>query len=206
MIYEVRTYRLKPRSVQKFIQVFGEAYEKRREISPLAAFFSTEVGPLNEVIHIWPYESPAERERIRIETENLDFWPPKVGEFIVDMACEVFVPFPFAGEFGSGKLGPLFEWREYTLNIGRMSDLINWWEPAIDERRKASPLVMAMQTETGALNKFVHIWGYKNFEERNQVRGDLVKSGIWPPTKFPEGALRVQKNKLCFAAPFSPLQ
>jgi len=206
MIYEVRTYRLKPRSMKDFIPIFGEAYEKRKKISPLAAFFSTEVGPLNEVIHIWPYESFADREQIKNETKNLDFWPPKVREFIVDMACEVFVPAPFVGEFGSGNLGPLFEWREYTLNTGRMSDLLNWWEPAIEERHKASPLVMAMQTETGALNKFVHIWGYKNFEERNQVRSDLVESGVWPPKGFPEGALRVQQNKLCFAAPFSPLQ
>ena len=172
----------------------------------MAAFFTTEVGPLNEVIHIWPYENYAERERIRDETKKLDFWPPKAGEHIVDMGCEVFTPIHFVGDFGSGNLGPLFEWREYTLNIGRMSDLTNWWEPAIEARRKASPLVMAMQTETGSLNKFVHIWGYKSFEERNQVRGDLIKSGVWPPKGFPDGALRIQQNKLCYAAPFSPLQ
>ena len=71
MIYEVRSYRLKPRTQPEFIKVFGEAYEKRKEVSPLAAFFYTEIGPLNEVIHIWPYEDTAARDRARAETGTL---------------------------------------------------------------------------------------------------------------------------------------
>ena len=40
MIYEVRTYRLKPRGVPEFIKIFGKAYEKRKNLSKLSAFFS----------------------------------------------------------------------------------------------------------------------------------------------------------------------
>ena len=37
MIYEVRSYRLKPRAVPGFIEAFGEAYEYRKDFSPLSA-------------------------------------------------------------------------------------------------------------------------------------------------------------------------
>ena len=54
MIYETRTYRLKPRGVPEFIDKFGKAYKNRQSLSKISAFFYTEIGPLNEVIHIWP--------------------------------------------------------------------------------------------------------------------------------------------------------
>ena len=55
MIYEVRTYDLKPRAVPEVEKRFGEAYEKRKKHSELAAFWHTEIGPLNQIVHVWPY-------------------------------------------------------------------------------------------------------------------------------------------------------
>ena len=48
MIYEVRTYVVKPRSLPEVVKRFGEKYEQRKKYSELAAFFQTEVGPLNQ--------------------------------------------------------------------------------------------------------------------------------------------------------------
>ena len=49
MIYEVRTYRLKPRGVPEFMNTFGKAYEKRQSLSKISAFFYTEIGPLSAI-------------------------------------------------------------------------------------------------------------------------------------------------------------
>ena len=206
MIYEARSYRLKPRTQPAFLDAFGEAYEKRKKFSPICAMFYTEIGPLNEVIHIWPYENLAERDAVRAEAVKAGVWPPKVADFIHDMKSEIFTPFPFVGEFGSGDLGPIFEWREYVVNYGMMPGVMKGWEAAIDERRKASPLVIAMQTDAGVLSKYVHIWGYKSHDHRDQVRKDTRAAGIWPPKGSPEGALRYQDNKICLAADFSPVR
>jgi len=78
MIYEVRTYRLKLRMVREFMKSFEAAYENgRKQLSPLAAFFYSEVGPLNEVIHIWPYESFEHRAQVRADGVAKGVWPPK---------------------------------------------------------------------------------------------------------------------------------
>jgi hypothetical protein len=44
MIYEMRTYDLKPRSLPEVEKRFGEMYQKRRKYSELAAFWHTEAG------------------------------------------------------------------------------------------------------------------------------------------------------------------
>lgn len=207
MIYDVRTYRLKPRNIPQFLEGFEAAYENgRKQLSPLAAIFITEVGPLNEIIHIWPYEDLAERETVRAEAVKSGVWPPDINAMIHKMTVEVFKPFPFMAKFLSGEYGPLFEYREYTVNAGTMPGIINGWADAIEARNSLSPCAMAMHTEIGSLNKYVHIWPYKSFEHREKVRTESVRSAVWPPKGSPKGAIITQDNKLMHAAPFSPLR
>jgi len=61
----VRTYDVKPASIPEVEKRFGEAYEHRKTYSPLAAFWHTEIGPLNQIVHVWPYQDLEERARIR---------------------------------------------------------------------------------------------------------------------------------------------
>ena len=207
MIYEVRSYRLKPRAVPGFVEAFGEAYEGyRKDFSPLAAFFFSEIGPLNQVIHIWPYEDLADRDRVRGEAAAPGKWPPKAPEPPLHMESEIFKPFPFIGDFASGKVGPIFEWRSYMIAPGKMPGVMEGWEAAIEARRELSPVVMAMHTELGDLNKFVHIWAYESLDQRAAVRAEAMETGIWPPAGSPKGAIVEQENKILFAAPFSPVQ
>ena len=56
MIHEFRTYDLIPGSTAEFLSRTEALIEKRVEYSSLIGFFSTEVGPLNRVVHIWQYE------------------------------------------------------------------------------------------------------------------------------------------------------
>ena len=207
MIYEARTYRLAPRGVPEFIKTFGEAYEKRRNLSELAAFFHTEIGPLNEVIHIWPYENAEHRERTRAQSvsDKQYSWPPKVAHLQEHMRSEIFTPAPFLPTFLSGDKGPIFEWREYMIKPGALTDLYESWAKALPKRLEMSELVMAMHTDAGDLNKFVHIWAYESLEHRAEVRAEAVSKGIWPP-KGPYETLQTQSNKIVLAAPFSPVR
>ena len=207
MIYEIRTYRLKPRTVPDFMKAFGEAYENgRKKLSPLAAFFYSEVGPLNEVIHIWPYADIGERDAVRAEAVETGVWPPHVHEMIHAMNSEIYRPFPFMTEFLSGEHGPLFEYRYYTVHPNTMPGIIKGWEDAIEARNELSPCAMAMHTDVGDLNKYIHIWPYKSFDHRQQVRDEGIAKGVWPPKGSPKGAIITQDNKLLFAPDFSPLR
>ena len=80
MIVEFRTYRLKPGSVAEAEKRFGEGLTNRTKVSPLGAFWHTEVGPLNRIIHVWPYEDFAQRAHVR--AQKIEGWPPNIREFV----------------------------------------------------------------------------------------------------------------------------
>ena len=82
MIYEIRTYQIAPGSLAEVEKRFGDAYEYRKKYSELTAFWHTEIGPLNEIIHVWGYNDLAERAKIRGEAAKDTNWPPKIGEFV----------------------------------------------------------------------------------------------------------------------------
>src|SRR5262249_8608134 len=111
MLYEIRTYQVKPGSLAEVEKRFGEAYEYRKKYSPLTAFWHSEVGPLNEIVHVWPYADLAERQRIRAEVAKDAHWPPKIQEFLLETSAEVLVPFDFVAPVAPGKMGPVFEMR-----------------------------------------------------------------------------------------------
>jgi NIPSNAP len=80
MIYEFRTYTLHPRTLPEVLKRWTDALEPRLKLSPLAAFWYTEIGPLNQIIHVWPYENTLERSKIRADAVKRGIWPPKTSE------------------------------------------------------------------------------------------------------------------------------
>src|SRR5439155_863114 len=103
MIIEMRTYTLQPGTVASFEERFAEALPVRAKVSPLAAFWHTEVGPLNRVIHVWPYEDLEERTRLRAEATKLQGWPPNTREFVVEQQSDVYLPAPFSPKPAPGQ-------------------------------------------------------------------------------------------------------
>src|SRR5262245_48662992 len=118
MIYEFRTYTLHPRTLQEFMKRFGDALPKRERFSRLAAFWYTEIGPLNQVIHVWPYEDALERTRIRAEAVKDGSWPAKTGEFIAEQKSEIFNALPYSPPLSPSNDGPYFEMRSYVIKNG----------------------------------------------------------------------------------------
>ena len=111
MIYEVRTYNFEVRGLGPAMEIWAEAYEHRKKYSELAGAFYTDIGPLNQFIHIWPYESPDERMRIRKEAEGDANWPPKIAEYMAGMRSEIFIPCEGSPLLEPGNFGPVYEYR-----------------------------------------------------------------------------------------------
>jgi hypothetical protein len=206
MIIEVRTYQLKPGSVAEVEKRFGEGLPAREKLSKLTALWHTDVGPLNEITHIWTYDSLEQRMAIRGEAVKTGVWPPPIREFIVSMQSEIFIPAPFSPALEPREVGPLFEIRSYTLAPGAIPRMIERWSTKIGERVKLSPLVGAWYSEFGGLNKWVHIWAYKDAAERQRIRTEAVARGVWPPGGAGPGQMVKQENKLVLPALCSPLR
>ena len=66
MIYEVRTYTLRPGTVAEFEERYEKRLPSRLKHSKLGAFWHTEFGPLNQVVHVYPYDDLNQRASVRI--------------------------------------------------------------------------------------------------------------------------------------------
>jgi hypothetical protein len=205
MIYEFRTYDLKPRSVPGWEKAFGEKLPERVKYSPLGGLWHTEAGPLNQVLHVWPYEDAAQRTEIRSKTVAAGAWPPAFPEpVILNMNSQILLPAPFMEPLGEHKIGPFYELRIYQYDVGAIPKVIDAWGKAIEERTKYSPLAGAWYSEHGDVNRWYHMWAYESFEHRMQVREETRAKGVWPPA----GGVSPlkQENKFLFPAECSPMQ
>jgi hypothetical protein len=212
MIYEMRTYDLKPRSLAEVEKRFGEAYEKRKKYSELAAFWHTEIGPLNQIIHVWGYKDLEERAKVREAAVKDGVWPPKISEFIVSQRSEIMIPFSFMQPIEPGKMGPFFEIRTYHFAGGELPVIKKNWENAISVRLEFGPVVAVWHAEFGKVNTFQHIWPYQSLDQREEIRRKSQATGLWPAGKKAEKEggrdynLISQENKIVVPSAFSPLQ
>lgn len=212
MIYEVRTYTVKPRSMPEVVKRFGEKYEQRKKYSELTAFFQVEVGPLNTFMHIWGYKDLEERGKIRAAAVKDGAWPPPIAEFLVSQQSEILHPAPFAPEIKPSNNGPFFEWREYTHAAGQLPIMMKNWEVALETRLKFGPITALWYSELGGLNKWIHVWPYKTLDQRTEVRDKAHHTGAWPPSARaktdgrPVENLVAQQNMFLTASSFSPIK
>jgi hypothetical protein len=205
MIYEFRTYDLKPGSLPEVMKRYGEAYEKRKEFSKLAAFFYTEIGALNQILHIWPYKDTKEREKIRAEAVNSGAWPPKISDYILNQHVEIMVPWSFSPELTPGNYGPYYEMRSYICKAGTIKDTKEAWLTKLKARTALSPMSGVFSVDIGTALKIVHLWPYRDLKQRSIIRKKSADEGIWPPSGG-KGNFFSQENKILLPAPFSPMQ
>ena len=81
-----------PTVLERWEKLIGE----RIKFSPLAACWHTAIGPLNQFIHIWPYQDTAQRDRVRAEAFKSGKWPPETREFLLKQENMIAVPAPFS--------------------------------------------------------------------------------------------------------------
>src|ERR1700747_569089 len=209
MIYEVRTDTLRPGTLAEFEERYEKRLPLRERHSKLGAFWHTEFGPLNQVIHVYPYDDLQHRTRVRAamaqDAERNAL--PGGGEFIVAQEAEIVNPAPFMRALGSRDYGTgnVYEMRTYTYAAGDLPKVLAAWAQAVPAREELSPLAACWTSELGGLNKFVHTWVYKDLAERDRVREESRR----PRTggAAPNGARALpQENKLLMPAAFSPVR
>ena len=76
MIVELRTYTVKALRTADFLALYEQAALplQRKYLGHLIGFYVSEVGPLNQVLHLWGFDSLAERERRRAQMEQDPGW------------------------------------------------------------------------------------------------------------------------------------
>jgi hypothetical protein len=202
MAYDLSLLTLRPGTTPRALPKIENALEEDRR--GLLACWYTELGALNRVLILREHDASAEgaAKRARLGQEHNLFG---IGEFLASASLDIFVPFDFLSPIQIGAIGPVFEVRSYMLKPQGLAPTYDLWRQAVPGRAALSPLLVAMYSATGPTPRLVHIWPYKSLDERQRIRGEAAKAGIWPPAGGPEHFASMQSD-IYLPAPFSPIQ
>ena len=101
MFVEQRTYTLLPGSQGEWLENYEKyGLEIQTEIlGRLVGYFSTEFGELNQVVHMWAYETFEDRAERRKKLFQNQVWLeflPKVRPLIVSQESKILMPAVFS--------------------------------------------------------------------------------------------------------------
>lgn len=101
MIYEMRTYRLKVGALSKYIEIVQSTgiEIQKRHLGNLVGYFYSDIGPLNQVVHIWAYSSLDDREARRALLGKDPEWQafiPSLQALVDEMENKILKAMPFS--------------------------------------------------------------------------------------------------------------
>ena len=183
MIYELRTYTLVPGMQAQYLKLNAEVGRKIRgdKYGVLQGAWTTEFATLNQYVHLWGYPDLAERDRLRGELAENEEWTKgyvtQIRPFILAQENKILsAVLPLQPPADAGHL---YELRWYRTQTGRAGEWLSHFKAIQPVREKYSRRVGLWQTEMGQLNEVVHLWAYRDLNERAATRAKVGQDPEW---------------------------
>ena len=210
-MYELRTYTLQPGTQAQFVKNSAEIGRKARgdKYGKLEGYWSTEFGTLNQVVHLWSFDSLDERARLRGDLAKNEEWTMKYLPLTRGalLAQENKILSPVLPLKPPADAGHVYELRWYRAHVGRLPEWISLFTGIMPVREKYSKNVGVFHTEAGQLNEAVHLWAYKDLNDRAAVRGRVLQDPDWQVFLGKSAPCLVEmKSIILNPAPHSPMK
>ena len=228
MIYDYRMYTLKPGATAEYragVKELSLPIRQRHGVT-LAGWYWSEVGALNQVVHIWGYNDSKHfqeaKDAFHSDPEWTQKYIPRVQGLVESqktwlMNSPSFAPiYPVKGEVPADgtpefikKNKMVFDYRTYTFRPGGIPDYMSAVEEVAIPIRKRHGVKLAgwYYSEVGDLNQVTHIWAFNDMkhlkEAKDAVAADPEWSGVYVPRV--RGLLVAQNTYLMNTAEFGPV-
>jgi NIPSNAP len=212
MIYELRTYTVKPGTIPDMVKAASTVSRAIRgdNFGKLEGYWFTEIGPLNQVLHMWSYSDLNERATLRAELAGNARWS---GEYIplirpLLLRQEVRLMTAIKPPLAPGSSGNIYELRNYRAKpLGGVREWADAFVAALPAREKYSKMVGLWRTESGQPNEVCHIWAYPSLDARAEARANAAKDPVWGEFLGKgRSFLEEMHSTIMLPAPHSPLQ
>ena len=212
MIYELRTYTVKPGTIGDMVKAASTMSREIRgdDYGKLEGYWATEIGPLNQVMHLWSYSDLNERARLRAELARNPRWTGEYTPLIYPllMRQEVRLLNAIKGPVAPASTGNIYEFRNYRAKTGgAVRQWLDAFTAVLPAREKYSKIVGLWQTEASQPNEVCHIWAYPSLNARAEARANALKDPAWQEF-LGKGTplLEEMHSTILLPAPHSPLK
>ena len=183
MIQELRTYTLKPGTIGEVVKAASTVAREIRgnDYGKLEGYWQTEIGPLNQVMHLWSYADLNERAKLRDELSKNARWTgdyvPLIREKLVRQDIRLLNG--IIAPVKPAKEGNVYEFRNYRIKPGAIGQWIGHFREALPVRERHSQICALFQTEAGQPNEVCHLWAYPDLNARAAVRAAASADKDW---------------------------
>lgn len=212
-LYEFRTYNIRPEQNAAFLKLTNEKIHLRTAHSQLIGYWSVEYGGLNQVFHIWKYDSYAQRAGVRAALAQDPSW---ISEYISkalpmlrsqDNQVVYLVPWSHLQE--PPKEGGVYELATFLMRPGGPAVWGRDFQAAVmaHDAPGYGHLVAAFHSEVGPLNTVHALWWFQSADQRAELRHKCHTDGrVVAAVRNSAAHLVSQENRLMFPCTFSPLR
>merc|ERR1712055_93252 len=205
-VYELRTYSLVPSKVGAFMALSKDKFHLRTEHSKLLGYWTVELGGLNQVTHLWEYDSYSHRAGVRAKLGGHQQWQEEYFQKILpwlqhqdNMALRSLLPPATFADPGEA-------WELWQLEVSGGS---HWEKQLVEVAEELEAEVEGVQlggiltSVFGPVQTGILLWQHKLLDAAPKLQASLVESDKG-------GALlrKVTKkqSKILAPTPFSPWQ
>ncbi len=201
-LHELTTLSMKPEAISDALTAL-EIYTSDGTRGRLLGCWETEHGADGgDLLLLREFDDAQQlaEERQRVLTTGDPFG---VGAHLERFQIETFAPFPYLPPIQTGHFGGVYEFHTYHLRIGGLTPTMSEWHDALPRRTRMYPLTTAMFALDGA-PRIAHVWPYPDLNARQEIRGDALARGIWPPRHDPEN-ITSATSTIAYPTAISPL-
>ena len=184
MVYELRCYTLVPGKMPEYLKAAETIGRPARgnNYGVNHGYWTAEFGALNQIWHLWKYDSLNDRERLRGELMKNKDWTgkyvPTIRPWIQRQDLRVMNPVVDIRPHDN-TTGNLYELRIYRTVLGGAAQYGENFKAVRAARDKYSPIWGAWTGELPQPNEWIHLWRYKNLQERFEARAAAMKDPAW---------------------------
>jgi len=182
-VYELRTYDLVPQKVGEFMKLSNEKFHLRTQHSVLLGYWTTELGGLNQVVHLWEYGSLSERSGVRAKLGGDPEWQAEYFQKILPWLQhqDNITLSRFGNELTDKTDLTLPSTGGYELWQLNMKTLPQEWVPdviqAVHNLNNTNREICGLyKSEIGDMNSVVMIWKHQNIDQINSLKEDLFST------------------------------
>ena len=227
MIYDYRVYTLNPGATPDYmagVRELGLPIRQRHGVT-LSGWYRSDIGDLNQVVHIWGYNDLAHMQEAKAAVYADPDWTGKYlprNRGLVQtqktylMNAPSFAPtYPIHGEAEPGSEDAqkrnemVYDFRMYTFKPGSVPQYMAAVEEVGVPIRKRHGVKLAgwFYSDVGYLNRVVHIWAFDNPKHLIEAKAAVAADPDWAGKYIHRvsGLLTAQNVSLMKSTDIAPL-
>ena len=212
MINELRMYTTRPGKMKDVVNASATVAQKIRggdTYGKLIGHWWSEIGKMNQYVHMWEYKDPEEMRRLRSELAAKEDWKnkfvPLVGPNILTQEIRLLRPLTEIKKPVNSS--NIYELKIIKLNIGQSAKWAKKFLEIVDLIESSSMNIGIWNTELQDPNEIISLWSHPNLENMSKYWYELESNKDWNDFNiYQESSVKSEENIILKSSACSPLQ